>query len=94
MPANTSAAGPVVTGIRTPIVSGRAPVSHGSRRSGFGTTSVNGPGPTPLHGKLGDQLDERVDAGRDERDRLTRRAPLEGGERAYGLLWSGLHARP
>ncbi len=86
IPANTSAAGPVVTGIRTPIVSGRAPVSHGSRRSGFGTTSVNGPATNPCSGQLGDQLDERIDAGRDERDRLTRRAPLEGGERAHGLL--------
>ena len=57
--------------MRTPIVSGRAPLSHGSRRAGFGETSVYGPAQErATRGQLGDQLEERVDARGDERDRL------------------------
>ena len=39
-----SAASPRSAGTRTPIASGRSPVSQRNRRAGFGITSVNGPG--------------------------------------------------
>ncbi len=77
------------------MVSGLSPVSHGYRCAGFGSTSVYGPGrrasgeDAGSPPQLGDALEQRVDAGRDERHRLRRRTALQLGEPVHGLLAIG-----
>ena len=73
------AAAPVSSGTRTPIVVGAAPVSHGKRRAGFGSTSVYGARQERTHDRPARRgARARARAGRRRRGRAARAAAPAG----------------
>ena len=96
----TSSASGGRSGTRTPIVSGRVPVSQRNRRAGFGRISVYGPGSSAraataaAAASLGHRVENRVEIGGEQLDGHRLRPLLGRAEPPAGSLPVRIRAEP